>query len=317
MKGKKAFCFNGHDKKTPSLVFYNGSNTWYCFGCGAGGDNISLVQSIKVCDFKSACSWLAINFGITSGKIQRKLQQNTYAKQNNAKHNDDQYKPDSEVYEWLINSCALSAIGYNYLVNERKYNDTTINHFNLKDIESPKAVFSAAMVRWGLERLLQCGIAKRSDDNIVNFVWWSHVILFPFYNKDGKIIYLQGRQIGNREPRYISLNKLKPEIFHMNILSKLRDNDIIYICEGLTDVLFAFQNNLSAVGIVGANGFKEECAQRFINYRIRIIPDSDAAGYRFAESIKNAFYKIGKSVQVINLPIGMDLSDLNLQNARE
>ena len=43
----KTMCFNGHDKKTPSLQFYEDSQRYYCFGCHVTGDAISLFQEIE------------------------------------------------------------------------------------------------------------------------------------------------------------------------------------------------------------------------------------------------------------------------------
>jgi DNA primase len=310
IKGKKALCFNGHDKKTLSLSFDSKKNIWRCYGCGAYGDNINLVQSAMGYDFKTACAWLANHFGFASSDIRYKTKKRLVIGQHKSTHRCSENKPDPEVYEWLINSCTLSKPGYNYLANVRKFNETTIKHFNIKDIEKPSDVFIEAKKEWGIERLAHCGLAKETDRTIYKFVWWSHVILFPFYNLQGKITYLQGRQLGDKEPRYINLNGIKTEIFHMNVLNDLDHNDVIFICEGLTDVLSAFQAKLNAVGIIGAHGFKEEWAQRFMNFRIIIIPDADNAGNKFAESIEFAFRKIGKSIQVIKLPDGMDLSDL-------
>ena len=35
-----------HNEKTPSLRIYTDTNTFYCFGCGMGGDVISFVAHL-------------------------------------------------------------------------------------------------------------------------------------------------------------------------------------------------------------------------------------------------------------------------------
>ena len=50
-------CFGGHDKKTPSLCFVPSKNNWKCFGCGKGGDAISLAMGILACDFRTGLDW--------------------------------------------------------------------------------------------------------------------------------------------------------------------------------------------------------------------------------------------------------------------
>lgn len=45
VRGNKAYC-PFHPDKTPSMSFYDGNQKFHCFGCGAGGDVIDLVQKL-------------------------------------------------------------------------------------------------------------------------------------------------------------------------------------------------------------------------------------------------------------------------------
>lgn len=47
-----------HKETTPSFCWYKTNNSWYCFGCGVGGDNIALVMKMQGCSFKEAISIL-------------------------------------------------------------------------------------------------------------------------------------------------------------------------------------------------------------------------------------------------------------------
>lgn len=42
-----------HNERTPSMKIYE-NNTFYCFGCGAAGDSISLYRGVYGVDFKQA-----------------------------------------------------------------------------------------------------------------------------------------------------------------------------------------------------------------------------------------------------------------------
>jgi DNA primase catalytic core len=47
-KHHKIYC-PFHQEKTPSLVIYPKTNTWYCFGCGATGDTIQFIEMYEKC----------------------------------------------------------------------------------------------------------------------------------------------------------------------------------------------------------------------------------------------------------------------------
>ena len=53
-----------HSEKTASCKIYPKSNSFYCFGCGAGGDVINFVRLLYGLDFRQACVRLEADFGL-------------------------------------------------------------------------------------------------------------------------------------------------------------------------------------------------------------------------------------------------------------
>ena len=53
-----------HSEKTPSFVVYPSSNSFYCFGCGAGGGVFTFVMKAENVDFAAAVEILASRAGI-------------------------------------------------------------------------------------------------------------------------------------------------------------------------------------------------------------------------------------------------------------
>ena len=53
-----------HSEKTPSMVVYNDTQSFYCFGCGAGGDVISFVMRIENLGYVEAIKFLAQRVGL-------------------------------------------------------------------------------------------------------------------------------------------------------------------------------------------------------------------------------------------------------------
>ena len=55
--------FNGscpfHSEKTPSFTVFPATQSFYCFGCGAGGDAITFVMRMENLDYLSAIKLLA------------------------------------------------------------------------------------------------------------------------------------------------------------------------------------------------------------------------------------------------------------------
>ena len=53
-----------HGEKTPSFTVYPENNSFYCFGCGAGGDVITFVKRIENLDYRDAVKFLADRAGM-------------------------------------------------------------------------------------------------------------------------------------------------------------------------------------------------------------------------------------------------------------
>lgn len=53
-----------HNEKTPSFTVYNDTQSFYCFGCGAGGDAIGFIKKIENLDYIDAVKMLAERAGM-------------------------------------------------------------------------------------------------------------------------------------------------------------------------------------------------------------------------------------------------------------
>lgn len=52
------------DDRDASLKIYPATDSWYCFGCGEGGDMINFVAKMERCSFKEALKKLNIDFDL-------------------------------------------------------------------------------------------------------------------------------------------------------------------------------------------------------------------------------------------------------------
>lgn len=53
-----------HGEKTPSFTLYPETSSFYCFGCGAGGDVITFIKRIENLDYIDAVRFLADRAGM-------------------------------------------------------------------------------------------------------------------------------------------------------------------------------------------------------------------------------------------------------------
>ena len=53
-----------HTEKTPSFVIYRDTQSYYCFGCGMGGDAINFVRNIERIDYAEAVKLLCERTGM-------------------------------------------------------------------------------------------------------------------------------------------------------------------------------------------------------------------------------------------------------------
>ncbi|MDZ4808988.1 MAG: CHC2 zinc finger domain-containing protein [Bacteroidota bacterium] len=315
IKGKKALCFNGHDKRSRSLSFVPAKNIWKCFGCGEKGDGISLVMSVLKCDFSTALKWLSDKFNLHVSfehKHRRKINKQSplVLRKPILKEAKKEFFIDSEIYTWLINKCGIvsKSLGVQYLKNHGISLETA-NHFVVRELCDPARAFREIIKQWGNERVFQSGLAWGSDGKAERLLWTSYSLLFPFYS-EGRVAYLQGR-LFHGEPKFLGLRGIDKPIYNLERISSLKRGSIVHICEGIPDALALENHNIPSVGILGASSFRQEWVDIFKKYDVVLMPDGDNGGKIFRQTIKNLFKARGKDVRSVQMPIGKkDVADV-------
>jgi len=306
LRNNICLCFL-HEEKTPSFHIYSKKNIWKCFGCGDGGSVIKLVEKYYGYEFIEACKWLSNEFGIVSYTIKQPLQKKEIVK---IKTETD-YKADPEIYNWFFDNLMVTE-NVKKFIKKRKYPDSIIVQYNLKGLDDCKSFFEKCKIQWGIKRLLKCGLAKENVDNktgelMYKFTWWTNTLFFPFYDNKGNIIYIQGRTLNIEQEKtckYVNLSNVETIPFNLPALKSLKRNNTLVITEGVTDCISCCLMGKTAIGIIGASGFKKEYVKLMKDFEINVIPDKDKnqAGDKFADKIRGEFANIGKTVDLIRLP---------------
>jgi DNA primase catalytic core len=326
VKKNTAMCFNGHDKKTPSLSFNYKKNLWYCFACDIGGTNIDLVKEVLKTDIKEVLGWFQSTFNISTNSYfksyKRRMAPFKYKPIKKEILEEAFYETNSEIYNFLLSNLSLSQAGLDYLKG-RGFTEKVIRELNIVDIQSPAIIYNLLKNKWSLEELEKCGLFKYDPERkYYKLIWWTHTLIFPFFDTEKKVIYFQGRALNTTSNfKYLNLKGVSTSIYNLNSLTNISKGSIIYFFEGITDCIMGIQSGYNSFGILGASGFKDQWANDFTDFIINVVPDNDKGGETFSRSMFNAFYKIGKRVQIRKVPSGKDflefMNSKNKQNLNE
>ena len=324
IRGRKAICFGGHDRRTPSLSFEPRRNIWKCFGCEKKGDNIKLVMEVLKCDFRAALNWFADEFDMPLSGLSRfsESRKQTLIRKplaNRRKvpprkdHRDQAFCVDTELYTWFIEKCrqVQTEQGRKYL-RGHGIPETLAERFYVRELQEPSRTFRELVEKWGTERVFRSGISWGDDKGkAASLIWTSYALLFPFMEND-HIIYIQGRLFqGTR--KFVNPQGIVKPLFNRARLYPLPRGSTVHICEGVPDAIAMEGAGFPAVAVLGASSFRPEWVDDFLDFEVVLMPDGDAGGNVFASSVSEWFQKRGKAVQIIQAPRGEDVSSVIVQ----
>ena len=152
------------------------------------------------------------------------------------------------------------------------------------------------------EECVESGVITVRNGKTCDF--FEHSLIFPIIVR-GKVVSLTGRMLS---PQALSkFMHLKGEISFLFNEDALIGSEEVIICEGPVDTITAAQYGYTAVGILGAQAFKENYFSKFKSVsRIYSCLDNDDAGWLGTKRLSEAFHG---DIKIINLPKGMDLND--------
>ena len=132
-------------------------------------------------------------------------------------------------------------------------------------------------------------------------------LAIPFITPTG-IIDIRFRLIDSDEgAKYLTRPGASSHLY--NVLAFQEDTDVIAICEGEFDTMIAAQCGVTAVGVSGANNWKDFYHRAFHDYkRVVVLADGDAPGRELGSTICK---QIDTAV-VVSMPDGMDVNEFYL-----
>ena len=309
----KALCFRGHDT-IPSLSFNIRGNYFKCFGCNIGGSGIDLVKEYLNITTGEAIKWIESQYHLGKTALKRKESTGEYktitgAKKTPCKHDIEAWghstgkdgKQYADIYRQFIDLLSneeaieyLEGRGIRRDITERAEIKTIP-----KNTDSIKKTLNDA---YGIERLKDAGIVAAGKDGKPYFVFGYHRLIIPYYDADGNIVNIQGRNIdSDTGGKYRFLSGITIPLYNVRRLKDIAPGGTVYLCEGAIDALSCYQLGLEhPVAVAGVNNFKDEYFAILEPYKIIIASDKDAAGKDFYLRIKRGYLKRGKEVYALD-----------------
>jgi DNA primase len=292
-----------HNEKTPSFTIYPENQSFYCFGCGAGGDVITFVRRAENLEYIEAVKFLADRAGLA-------MPEDGY--------DDRAAKLKARVLE--INretarfyfSCLMSPAGRQALeyLRGRGLSDSTIRRFGLGYAPDSWDMTLRHLLSKGFSReeLAAACIAVQSSRNKDRyFDQFRGRVMFPIIDIRGNVIAFGGRIMGEGGPKYLNspdtpVFKKSRNLFALNFAKSTKENRLI-LAEGYMDVVALHQGGFgNAVATLGT-ALTGEQARMIAQYAdtVVIAYDSDGAGQTATKRAINIFGEIGLKVKVLSM----------------
>lgn len=303
MKGLCPF----HSEKTPSFTVYEDTQSFYCFGCGAGGDVISFIMRQENLDYVSAVDFLARRVGITLPSFDSTERDDTTGRARVLEMNLQAAK----FFRDMLYDEKIGAEARRYIIEKRGLDTKTVRRFGLG--YAPKG----SMLRDHLKKLgftykemVDASLCGKGDNGYYDF--FRDRVMFPVIDISGNIIAFGGRAIGNNERKYINSSdtpafKKTKNLFALNF-AKNNCADRLIVCEGYMDAIAMYAHGIDyAVATLGT-AMTSDHARIIRKYTSKVILayDSDEAGQKAAN---RAFGILGEA--------GIDARVLVVENAKD
>ncbi len=303
-----------HGEKTASFNLYPETNSFYCFGCGAGGDVITFVKRIENLDYIDAIKFLADRSGMKMPENRQENDQTSRLRMRILEANREAariyhaalYRPEGKV-----------ALDY---YHDRGYTDATIKHFGLGFAPPGWDYLRDALRAKGFrdEELVAAFLTAKGRNGGTYDVFRNRVMI-PIIDIRGNVVGFGGRVLDDSKPKYINTEgtlafSKSRNLFALNFAKNTGRE--LNLCEGYMDVIAmhqaGFTNTVAALG----TSFPEEQMQLIARYadRINLIFDADGAGQKATRRAIDNLRRTGLDVRVVTIPDGKDPDEFIKKN---
>ena len=306
-----------HNEKTPSFTVYENTQSFYCFGCGAGGDGVSFMSKIENLDYIDAVKVLAQRAGM-------QMPDDGYDDSLSKKRRTilEINRETARFYHNYMMS-EQGKVGLQYFLN-RGLSQKTIRHFGLgyapnKWDELLKHLKSKG---YNVSDMLAAGVVRKGEKGYYDY--FRNRVMTPIIDVRGNFIAFGGRVLDDSKPKYINTSdtlvyKKTNEVFGLNY-AKDSGKDSLILCEGYMDVIAMHQAGFTNAVAGCGTALTNEQVRLLSRYakEIILVYDNDEAGQKALNKAISLFDQVDIKISIPTLSGGKDPDEIikNLGRAR-
>ena len=295
-----------HSEKSPSFYVYPDTQSFYCFGCGAGGDAITFAKKINSIDYPEAVKMLAARAGMPepqeddkTGRMRSRIL--------------SMNKEAARFFHACLNSTVEEARQARAYWRRRGLDDKTIVRFGLGYAPNDgQALYQFLRDKgYNQQELDASGLFKRSPSGRIYCLFWKRVMT-PIFDLRGNIIAFGGRVLDDSKPKYVNSPETlvyhkSDTVFALQIAKRSASRRFV-LCEGYMDVISMQQAGIDTAVCACGTALTPDQVRLISEYADEVILsyDSDEAGQkatlRSLELFRNSPVKVG----VLQIPGAKD-----------
>ena len=271
-----------HSEKTPSFIVFPETQTWKCFGCGAGGDVFSFVMQRENSEFGEVLRQLAERAGVP-------LEPQREGAASEARLKDRLRKINAgaaEYFHHLLLHSPEAARARDY-VGKRGISDETREHFHLGYARDEWQALGNHLFGKGYswQDMLRAGLVIERDTD-GTYDRFRGRLIFPIRDRAGYVVGFGARSLDESLPKY--LNSPQTDLFDKSAVlygidrakKAIREQALAIVVEGYMDVLMAHQHGRSNVVASMGTALTEKQIRviKKLTKRLVLALDADTAG---------------------------------------
>lgn len=291
-----------HSEKTPSCTVFTDTQSFYCFGCGAGGDVITFIMKIENLDFTEAVKLLAQRSGL---EIPKENSRDSQLAKRKTRIYEMNRLAANFFYIQLIKGNDKSGLKY---FAERRLSPQTIKKYGLGYAPDSWNALTDMLRSKGYsdDEIADAWLGSRSKKGGIFDIFRKRV-MFPIIDLRGNIIGFGGRVLDGSLPKYLNTGATPvfdkgSNLFSMNF-AKNADTKRLILCEGYMDVIAVNQAGFENVVATLGTAITPDQARLMSHYSEEVIIayDSDGAGQKATQKAVNHFADVGIRTRILHM----------------